>query len=325
MLPFVFLIMVHLLVQSPTFSPVNKDGSTSIYGSQYGFVHSSPNGLEIFYWRDETDNNTWALQVNLSGPTATFGTKRKVLASVDWGDDDDYRRQTFVAANHIYGHGPRWITIPDNGRGTASSADGWTYSNPGNSTCGHAMSWDGMLVSENPAPPTEMPCLPANGMHTGPVIMPFFEKGSAQIDRLELWHTQSISVNFCPEEYYLNRKHDFHEWNWSNNREYMSCREWIADSSPWDPKGVWLLHWPTNTWTLIARPGGHTTASYISDASSAQTHPSLPKSSIDNIDGKVYDLRGRQLGSALSSLANHPRGVVMVRTPSGVSKHLLHH
>jgi hypothetical protein len=242
---------------------VVNDGSSNIYGSQYGFVHNGPNGLEIFYWRDNSDNHTWALKVDLSGKNAVFGAKRIILSSLHWGDDDDYRRQTFVAKNHIYGSGPRWITIPNNGMGTATSGDTWSYSNPGRTSCGHAMSWDGSLVTENPAPPRNIPCIPANGMHVGPVIMPFFEKGSPAIDRVDLWLTKAVSINFCPEEYYADGKHDYHEWNWTNHREYLTCREWISGASPWDPKGVWILHWPTNTWTLMTRPGGHTTAAYI--------------------------------------------------------------
>jgi hypothetical protein len=167
-------------------------------------------------------------------------------------------------------------------------------------------------------------CIPANGSHVGPIIMPFFEPGSPSLQQLVVWMEKTVSLNFCPEQYYLPQKDDFHMWNWTNNREYMTCRHFTLSGAK---VGNWIVHWPSNVWTQIIEPmsnGSNQSAAYISDNLPTNIFPGKhahPQKSTSAIEG-LFDIRGRMIRRARVHVSN-TSGVIIVRRTIGNTKQAL--
>jgi hypothetical protein len=287
---------------------------------QWGFVRQTAKSAdEIWWWAGGTITGQ---KVDLSGTKPSLGQKRNIVSGVFGFACDDWRRQVFVAGDHAYGAGsgthPTWLTL--------SSGYQWRYSNPSQTnSCGHCMSWDGTLTSENPAPPKTggpWPCIPANGLHTGPVITPFFGPGTPGMAQMDMWHTKAISLNFCPEKYYVppagqDPADDFHFWNWSNYREYMSCRH-STNNNGW-LTGNWVLHWPSNTWTNVVplKPGGsNASAVFFTDSAAVgMTRPPVQSISWREFPcvSTVFDIRGRMVGKAPAK-TGIPQGIFIIKS-----------
>jgi hypothetical protein len=240
-----------------------------------GFWHSYPGKASAIFVG--SINTVYAMEVDLSKPQPTFGPL-KVVAQVS-GIGAGWMRDMGMAGKHAFGGlGAPYsmLTLRPGRDEPAGAADLWTPSGQARFACGCHLSWDGAYSCHNPggvAKPTPLydKAIPGGGAHTGPVILDFREAGSPAVEAGELEISKSASVNWAPREYYSGG-HDWHEWHFTNNRHYLTGR------LLWTPKGerqqykggIWLLHWPSSTWTQItpAELGGKGDrhVAYLTDA-----------------------------------------------------------
>jgi hypothetical protein len=196
-----------------------------------GFWHSYPGGGDAIWIA--SNRGIWAVEVDLCGSTPTFGEPRRI-ARLDRGIGAGWMRDAAVAATHAFGGlDAPWsmLTLLDGGTGGVAGPERiWKPSGQARFACGCHMSWDGMLACYNPGGTAKKPSLydraiPAGGTHVGPLIVPFAEAGSADVDAADLELHRSLSVNWAPREYY-SASHDWHEWPWgaSAGRFWPVCR-----------------------------------------------------------------------------------------------------
>ncbi|MBD3419887.1 MAG: hypothetical protein GF398_07205 [Chitinivibrionales bacterium] len=313
---------------------MNKDGSvkedvpgsSGSGGHMCGFVRKSPtNAMEVFYGPD--DGPIMAKKVTASGNFLQFGSERTLISGISFNNGEMSNRSTCVSGNHLFtgvDDLATWVTIPDKGSGTAGGAELWTLQNPPQWNCGYSMSHDGSLVCYNPGTScSNIPgCLPTdNGGHRGVVMLPFFEKNTAGASRCEMYASDNmISINFAPTKH--TRNFDWHMYQWTNHREYLICR--MTTSFPnYSGKGLWVLHWPSNTWTRVSDGtiGSETfysaahiaTATPVHKAPTTVHHAATP----NRTDSYLYDIRGRMISPGMPEKTQPASGIVI--NPNGVA------
>jgi hypothetical protein len=226
-----------------------------------GFWHSYP-GSGSAIWIASIDK-IYAINVDFRGSRPAFGPLR-VIAALQGRLGAGWMRDAAVAGRHAFGGlGAPYsmLTLGEGGQGTAGATGLWFPTGQARFSCGCSMSWDGTLTSHNPGgaqktPPLYDKAIPGGGTHTGPIILDFKEAKSPVIEAADLEIFRSASVNWAPREYY-SRGHDWHEWHFSNHREYLTCRMLYTPQGQKEPEkgGIWILHWPSNTWTQITPTG----------------------------------------------------------------------
>ena len=264
-----------------------------------GFYRNSPKGNEIFF--PVMIGNFYALQVTLPQDGApTAGTKRKIadtgMMVAWWGNGGcSYG----ISGDRVFGlffekiggrefNRSQYLTIPDNGNGTASAADLTRYLNDAPCSldnsgfyygCGQTMSWDGTLclansgwIGSNCLPNKKSTGVDGNQMdHKGFYITEFVGKNDPQvaIDKVIDDPQYGVNVTWCPPQYRIGSYSDvdFSGWAFSNNNEYVIGR---LGGPQAQPKGIWVVHWPSATWHLVT-PQDNTTsmedpAMFITDA-----------------------------------------------------------
>jgi hypothetical protein len=221
-----------------------------------GFWHSYP-GKGGAIWVACIDK-IYAIDVDLSRPQPTFGPLR-VVAELS-GIGAGWMRDVGVAGSHAFGGlGAPYsmLTLSPQASAPAGAANLWIPKGQARFSCGCHISWDGKFSSHNPGgvaknPPLYDRAIPGGGTHTGPVILAFREAGSGEMDAAELEIQRSASVNWAPREYY-SAGHDWHEWHFTNNNEYLTGRMLYTPQGQKQAQkgGIWVLHWPTSTWTQV--------------------------------------------------------------------------
>jgi hypothetical protein len=154
-----------------------------------------------------------------------------------------------------------YYTIPNGGLGTAGDANQFTWKNdspPQNYYgCSITMSHDGSMVAFNPGWEGNGACVPnkyttpAPMDHKGFCITPFRRVGvSPAMTWNENVDVYGTSINWAPNEYRFGQywEVDFIQWYFANNSDYL-IGILRGDLAP--VKGLWVVEWKTNRWTLV--------------------------------------------------------------------------
>jgi len=333
-----------------------------------GFVRESPKGNEIF-WTSEMHEFS-AIQYMVTGDTIMLGAQRKLTDF--WRGQPDgtnweakilgykyaiWRDQIFGLLTLPLGRqfltvhpkiqSSGFITIPDNGEGVATVEDiyQWTQ-DPRQSVfgCGHAMSWDGTLCLAN-SNSIGNACIPNTNQtpemdHKGFYITPFRRLGDSTIDIHDHINSLGTSINWCPSQYRQGtyQEVDFNKYNFSNDNEYVVC----IQRGSWTEfaKSLWVVHWPTNTWTRVNDTSStlwfEDPAMYIESSSSilpkmqgsgqfVQKHVAfiVPNNRVLTIPGTVhrvefYSLEGRLVHTWIRSRNSTDRTAVQISFPANM-------
>ncbi len=294
-----------------------------IAAGQCGWYRESPYGLEIY----STTTEYYVLSsitVNLEDDPPTFGQVRKIVefggsAKAPGGQTVTPQfHEPFVHSDHVFAgrilspinyRTLVWLTIPNDGKGTATYADRWEYIDPpagGPYGCGRTMSHDGKIVAFGPGSQGNQDCVPnrINKMdHKGFVVVPFQKVGDPPLGFHEIIDEHALSIVWVPKKYRfgLFNEVDFTEWYICNNSDYVVG---VQKGSKGTCRGVWLCRWESAVWTLLTPCGtfAHTPAVHfdMTDAS----HGPWPKavhaaarSGWRDGQVEVFTLHGRRIGA----------------------------
>lgn len=237
----------------------------TLYGHprSVGFLRSSPYGEEVYYSCNSTTLR--AVRTQFLADTVYFGADRPLVdlssSSLTWSIVADPLIDISVVRDQVMARFENWVTgsrctrtefltIPNNGMGIGTAQDIYAWKDDDYVSidgCGHTMSHDGAYALQN-VPyyiGYSAPCVPAE--HRGVAITPFRRAGDPPIDLYhEHYEKYGISLNWCPAPYRSDA--DFWGWYFTNNNRFVVGRHYLPDSPA---NGVWLLEWPTNTWTRL--------------------------------------------------------------------------
>jgi hypothetical protein len=278
---------------------IDGQHKTSVPGASNGgdgacsFWWNAPSGqLEVVY-RTGDNMSLHAVPVTLGDGPPGFGADHTVAQFnevMEFGFG--------IAGNHLFARvnadmfSPKMVTIPDNGNGTATNADFWQHTNSPSWGCMCTISHDGTIVAFNTGYDQWVGCL-ANEFvllrHKSVVLLPFQETSDPSMEwQNELMKENGVSVNWAPEKYlYLDPDNpdrgasagtsnfwsDFKNWCYTNHNEYIvgdaDClpynvggQDSSAGSNMPDSGSIWLVHYPTNTWTMVMVLDGGQRLSY---------------------------------------------------------------
>ncbi len=252
---------------------VKRDGSQKVvvprvgcdpeYPTITGFYRESPYGTEIYYQANYDRIN--AVTVDFSGKTPKFGNHRTIAdLRGEYGVHNFAIVNFIVSGDRIFGavgpiadgmlsHRTGYLTIPDQGKGTAGPEHVYQWAHDDSSTmdgCGHALSHDGSLALAVAGRWGTSSCVPKR--HKGFYITGFRYFDEPPMDMF-VDHIQSngISINWCPTEYRGASKFEVDFWGWyfGNRNDYVVGRLAGTRSTS---HGIWLIEWATNTWTRIS-------------------------------------------------------------------------
>ncbi len=316
------------------------------YLQEAGFYRSSPYGTEIFYLKRNTAAG--AIQVDLSGDTPQFGDDRIIIDNEEGEQCFKYSKnlaygagQFGVAANHIvsrFFNFTAWFTIPDGGRGVASTCTRFEVKGRMRNGCAETISHDGTITVSNPGIYDDSygDCIPMDNStpemdHKGFIVTPFYENSVTGIWANDFISNHQVSVNWCPTKYRFGSNGDmeFHEYYFTNHNEYLIC---VQRGGQAPDKGSWMVHWPSNTWYWLT--GGiseyhDSPAAFLNDVPTTSLRQQLrraPRAS--RTAGRaeaVYNLMGRRIRSGLSGAHARPlpRGTYLVKNGDGVTIQLI--
>ncbi|MBD3392183.1 MAG: hypothetical protein GF418_08930 [Chitinivibrionales bacterium] len=317
-----------------------------------GIYRNSPHGSEIFYI--STYAEIRAQKLDLSGDTPLFLGDRTVAHISNGGVDDrpsfkayGWLNELSVNGDHIFSQrmdvtgsyvcNIMFLTIPDGGTGTASYADRWDFTDMPSSSifgCGINMSQDGTMGLFNPGaqgdPSGE--CVPNryNGLdHKGFVLVPVMDKNDPSCGIHELIDVHGVSVNWAPPQYRFGAYNevDHTDWFFTNKEEYIIG---VQQGTKAPDKGVWLVDWQKNEWTLLTDSGldAMSPAMFFDATLSARHWPARPapayraRTSAGGI--RTYDIRGRMVPSgAVNRALPHSPGVYISKSANGPAKRLV--
>lgn len=235
-----------------------------------GFYRRSPRGEEIYYMASES--RLVAVQVTLGASGASFGDQRTIV-DLGWGMSfaPPFGTQVLVSGDQVLGRvdfqssisgeyvgRTSYITIPNGGRGKAGANDLFQWANDKEEAvwgCGHAMSADGDHCLANSSLIGSAPCVPNRKCepmmdHKGVYITPFRRDTDPAIEIDDGVDKYGTSINWCPERYRFGdyNEVDFTCWSFTNSPDFFvgSLKGTKAPHF-----GIWLVHWKTNTWTLL--------------------------------------------------------------------------
>jgi hypothetical protein len=253
----------------------------------------------------EGSKTTKAMKVDLSSDTARFltGTIR-TIASLPYNRsfrngwnggmtvvrDQIFTSEDWRTSGWKFRGRTGFLTIPDNGRGTAGGDDFHEWENDQEEAvwgCGHTMSWDGRYCVANSAligsacsERTNGPfcligdssisgtaCLPNRKAvimhaeadtqrfdHKGFYITRFWRDTDPVVPLDDIVDEHAYSVNWAPPEY-RDGEHmdvDFTCWHFSNSSAYLvGVLTGLRLRDYGFPNGMWVIEWESNTWTSI--------------------------------------------------------------------------
>jgi hypothetical protein len=340
--------------QFKTSVPVTADNSEGCCT----FWWNAPSGkMEVVY--KASSSNIHAIPVTFSDNAApTFGTDRSIA---NIGSNTEFTMG--VAGNHMFlrvddNHfGPKMVTLP--AAGAATTADFYTPANNDYPAwgCKCTMSHDGRICCYNPGY-DQFPCCIADEQyllrHKSFVLLPFQEKTAAAVGwQAVLLKQKAVSINWAPRKYLFlsgtdtckgatagtsNFWSDFKSWCYTNDTSYIvgdaDCLPYKAPDScagknmP-DSGTIWLVHYPTNTWTMICHLDGGKRLGFpaVWIDTSFKTNTITPRHG-NHLqyrgvppDGKSYyfDIRGRIVPKTQTAQKPAP-GVYYYRNPDGTMR-----
>jgi hypothetical protein len=224
-----------------------------------GFYRRSPFGSEIFY--NASTRVLRSITVNLSNQAPQFGSDRSIVSvSPNYFVNSDDFIQMSVVGNQIFGeicpvinntviYRTAFMTIPNNGQGTAGDADIYQWKNDSDIAvygCGHTQTHDGTYCLANAGPCGSPSCVPQE--HNGFYVTHFYHVSDQPVNMVtDYLDKYASSINWCPEEYqnYNNMSMvDFWGWYFGNRDDYVIGRQLGSLGQ----NGIWMVDWPTNTW-----------------------------------------------------------------------------
>ena len=322
--------------------------------------------VEVAY-RAGGDADVHAVPVTFSANAApTFGTDH---LAAHFGGPISF---TFgIAANHFFARintggsdCPHMATIP--ATGNATDADLWVPTKQQVAGCMCTISHDGAIGGYNSGYAQWCLCLAdqtCNLRHRSLTLVPFQEKTATPIEWINgLVKTKATSINWAPKQYlnflpndtingiakFSDFGADFGLWNYTNNNEYIvgslglalyyitpdSLNQAIRKVTP-DTGAIWLIHYPTNTWTRILRPLApisHNTllaapAVWIDPTSLGTITPlhgnRLQYRGVPSQGRYMFDIRGRRIESISAAAPKLTAGVYYTVDPNGVMKRIV--
>jgi hypothetical protein len=297
-------------------------GVDNNYPRSTGFYVNSSNQLEIIYLA--TSLVVRSVAVNLTSGTPQFGATRD-LADLSNGENglifevETWNTTIHACRNHLIAQGldtygpkpqryyPLFITIPNNGAGTATASDIWMFNDlPDTSIygCGMTLTADGSKLLYNPGSQGDPACIPNRESHLdhkGFVIVPFYETSAPQMGRDELIMSHGISANFCPVDYRfgIHTDVDFTEWMLTRNSRFVVG---LLQGDMVDEPGAWLVDWQSNTWTQLTSGWVpvRDVAAFVQDSVSGVAWRMRPDRGNAELRpaGEVYTMQGRKVTSS---------------------------
>ncbi len=320
-------------------------------------------------YRASGDAEVHAVPVTFSAAAApTFGADRTIAK---FGGSISF---TFgVAANHLFARintagsdCPRMATIP--ATGNATDADLWVPTKQQVAGCMCTISHDGAIGGYNSGYAQWCLCLAdqtCNFRHHSLTLVPFQEKTATPVSWIDtLVKTKAVSINWAPSQYFSWLKAgdtldgdaktsdfgaDFGRWSYTNNNNYIvgslvmanfnitpdSLNKAIRAHTP-DTGAIWLIYYPTNTWTRILRPlapVSHQTlldfpAVWIDPTSDGVISPLEGNSRTTGLVSAsatryyIVDIRGRIVSKGLSMPKLIP-GIYYSVTPQGAMQRMI--
>jgi hypothetical protein len=324
--------------------------------------------VEVAY-RSSGDADVHAVPVAFSANAApTFGTDHLVA---HFGGQISF---TFgIAANHFFARintggydCPHMATIP--ATGNATDADLWVPTKQQQYGCMAVLSHDGSIAGYNSAYAQWCLCLAdqtCNFRHHSLTLVPFQEKTATPAPWVDtLVKKKSVSINWGPKKYFSFLPNDttngdakssdfgvdFGRWSYTNNNEYIvgslvmanwnitpdSLNNAIRSKIP-DTGSVWLVHYPTNTWTRILRPLAPISHKTLLDFPAVWINPLSvgvisPLERSGRIKGSIsasaaryiVDIRGRRIESISAAMPKKlTAGVYYTVDPNGIMKRIV--
>lgn len=234
--------------------------------------HAPSGELEVVY-RAAGDATIHAIPVTFGAAAPTFGTDH-IIANLTGGSAEFTMG---VSHNHIFmrfddaNMGPKMITIPNNGTGTATNADFYKPTEYPQLGCMPSMSHEGHICVYNPGFDQWCHCMLDEfclARHKSCVLLPFQEENATPVSWPSvLVKTMAIGINWAPANFLLlnpndtaglgldtnDQGSDVRGWCFTNDSNYVSCDAW-GHKIGTDSGCIFLVQWPTNTWTRILTP-----------------------------------------------------------------------
>ena len=350
----------------PTLIRTDGQFKTKVPVQSYGsegcctFWYNAPSGKTEVVYRLSDNKTVRAVEVTLPENGApTFSNDRVI------GQFNSIMEFTMgVAGRHMFArfddshYGPKMVTLPANG--VATDADFYVPANNDYPSwgCKTTISHDGRLCVYNPGY-DQFNCCIADEFyllrHKSFVILPFQEKTDPAVGwQSVLLKQKAVSINWCPRKYWFlsatdsckgasagtsNFWSDFKNWNYTNDTAYivgdLDClpyKKGSVDSSAGanmpDSGTIWLVHYPTNTWTMIARLEGGKRLGYPAVWIDKSVHSISPlrdsyMQKQRNLlkDKSMFDIRGRMVPKNQNA-HKLPPGIYYLKNPEGVVKRI---
>jgi hypothetical protein len=329
-------------------------GTTSKSEGCCTFWWHAPSGkLEVVY-RAPGDATIHAIPVTFGAAEPTFGTDH-IIANLTGGAAEFTMG---VSYNHIFTRfddahmGPKMITIPNNGAGTATNADFYKPTEYPYWGCRCTISHDGYICVYNPGFDQWCHCMLDEGCLTrykSCVLLPFQEVTATPVSWPNtLVKTMAISINWAPANFLLLNPNDtgghgldtnsqgsqVAGWCFTNDSTYLSCEAWGHKIGS-DSGCIFLVHWPTNTWTRILTPIKPVSRATLlafssvwidtSDNNGVIWLPGIPKghrSELIKGNSSMVDIRGRIVPNAKTA-RNLVPGIYYFMNPDGVMRRVV--
>ncbi|MBD3393502.1 MAG: hypothetical protein GF418_15305 [Chitinivibrionales bacterium] len=323
-----------------------------------GIYRNSPLGSEIAYMASYQKMR--AIEVDLSGDTPSFpnpGQGRLVIdlsnAGIRFAQNlgrggailalNGSHYQGAREHNSPYGQSNMFVTIPDNGEGTADGDDIWHYDDvPDNvriNGCGFSLSptgdraaWnigrqggDSSCFSCRIDDPSDVSYSTTQIDHKGFLVSHFMEPDEPSLGRTEYVLEKGISMNWVPRQFRFGKYNEVNwtDWNWPHEEYVVGILQGDLATQP----GVWLCKWQTNEWFPIGDLAGTGTkarspAIHISGIDRAKDVPlryHRPREATG--PASMYTARGELVHTAAARKL--PRGVYVVKSGGRVTTKLV--
>jgi hypothetical protein len=265
----------------PTLIRIDGQYKTKVPGTASGsegcctFWWHAPSGKVEVVYRASGDKIAHAVPVTFGAAAPTFGTDH-IIAQFN----EVMEFTMGVSGNHLFTRvddshfGVKMITLPNNGNGTATDANfyvpaGTDYPSFG---CMCTISHGGAIGCYNAGYDQWCGCMADEFCllrHKSFVLLPFQESTAPSVGwQAVLLKTMALSVNWAPhDDLLLNPKDtthgldtnnlgsDFKGWCFTNDSTYV-VGDAMGQKTGADSGTIWLVHYPTNTWTRVLRMDG---------------------------------------------------------------------
>ena len=349
--------------QYKTSVPVTADNSEGCCT----FWWNAPSGsMEVVY--KASSSNIHAIPVTFSAnANPTFGIDRSIA---NIGSNTEFTMG--CAGNHLFlrvddaHYGPKMVTLPATGAATA--ADFYVPANNDYPSwgCKCTISHDGRICCFNPGYDQFPCCIADEGYllrHKSFVLLPFQEKTAPAVGwQAVLLKQKAISISWAPRKYLFlsatdtckgasagtsNFWSDFKSWCYTNDTSYIvgdlsalpyngGGKDSSAHANNPDSGTIWLVHYPTNTWTRILKPMTPVGRGTLLAFPAVWICKTCPVNTITPLHGNhleyrgvpskgsfMVDIRGRRIESISAAAPKLTAGVYYTVDRDGVMKRVV--